>query len=217
MAAETERAGVKGLGPWIDKYHERVTLIIAILAFVISVYSLFDGRYTDRMNRSTEEVQRLYSTDFSDGLSELLVYSHEFIGQEGSSRLRTKQRYHEFWQDYGDDSGMLVVYSVLKSIVACQQSDRCDVETMYAYFPETIYQALFFLREFLFPDPTIVDAIYNEGIDGWDFGADGQRMLQDYCEWAVEERGGMGMWSPKLERLRTSRDELPDPCDFTAP
>ena len=118
MAAETERAGVKGLGPWIDKYHERVTLIIAILAFVISVYSLFDGRYTDQMNRSTEEVQRLYSTDFSDGLSELLVHSHEFIGHEGSSRLRTKQRYHEFWQDYGDDSGMLIVYSVLKSIVA---------------------------------------------------------------------------------------------------
>ena len=81
MAAETERAGVKGLGTWIDKHKDRITFIIAILAILISVFSLVEGRCTDRMNRLLQEVQRLYSTEFSNGLSELLVYSHEFIGR----------------------------------------------------------------------------------------------------------------------------------------
>jgi hypothetical protein len=122
-------------------------------------------------------------------------------------------RFEDFWATATDtDADMLLIMSRMKSIGQCLDTRDCDRDEVFSRFPETIYQAIFFLRDYVFVNPKLEAESQGPGLEGWWFGNGVYDFLADYCVWATREFGGMNLWSVKHERLARPGQPLPNPC-----
>jgi hypothetical protein len=196
---------------------------ISLLAFILSLATLivtsaastavyFISRADDREKRSVTEISLIYDKDFASSLSKIPGQAYTFIETDKTNKLRSKPRFEKFWYDFNSDADMLLVSSRLKAVAQCAEVGDCDREELFSRFPEEVYQAIFFLREFVFLNDDLETYANKGDLEGWWLGDSERKFLADYCGWASKKFGGMNLWSEKHERLRSPGQALPDPC-----
>jgi hypothetical protein len=187
-------------------------LALSIIGGAFSLAGFFIARHEDVEKRSVTEIDRLYDSQFIASLAKIVGKETAFI-DAGKFNNDPVKRFGEFWQEAGDtDADMLQISSRIKSVSQCLFARNCDRDEVFSRFPESTYQALFFLRDFIFADPQVVEGVEKGNVDGWWFGYDVYDLLSDYCAWTKQKVGGMNLWSPKYELLMRPGQPLPDPC-----
>lgn len=193
-------------------------LLVSCVSIVVTTGFSFFVYYADQRDEKTDrsiyEVNHVYSPEFMKSLTNILDVSYDFIENAAEKPESKKERFERFWQEVDNDGDMLIISSRLSSISACIDDGNCYREIVFSRFPESVYEAIYFLREFVFLDSELNAA---ETLDGWWLGARVQNLLANYCAWVVEKRGGMDLWSERYELIRSPADALPGPCISAIP
>ena len=182
---------------------------IAATALAVSALTLGWTLYTNlvvernrqKLNRSIEEVNRIYDPVFAERLSRILDESYEFYESELNT-LSGSKRFEAFWNSVDESKGnvaMMIIQGRLQSIVDCLLRNECNAELIFSKFPSPIYQALVFLREFIFLPQAQSGSMQ---LNGWWLDDDIQSFLSRYCVWYTGPNGRMPTWSPFHERLQ---------------
>jgi hypothetical protein len=195
-----------------------LSFALALISFVISsVSGLVVWSWNEsnkKIERSIAEVNAFYEQSFAISLGKVVKSAYNFYDDPTLSRLKGVERFEKFWYEADADPEMLVITSRLGAITNCIRSGACDREAVFSRFPDTIYQALFYLREFIFLDDELDERAEKIGLNGWWFGRAHYSFLADYCAWAIkpDNLGGMGLWDAPRERKHSPKGELPHPC-----
>jgi hypothetical protein len=152
------------------------SLIFSIGSLIItstaSTVLYFLNKTEDKAKRSVTEIDRVYDKDFSVSLSKILDHAYRFIENPKTNKLTSKTRFEKFWVDADADADMFLISARLNAIAQCLEARDCDREELFSRFPDTAYEAIFFLREFVF----LTDELerYNSAgdLEGWWMGSD---------------------------------------------
>lgn len=189
--------------------------IVSVASLSWTIYTDYEDNNRKAVARSIEEVDRIFDPQFAASLSAILQTAYVFLEDSSTSALRGKERFELFWQRAGDDGDvdMMIIDSRLFSIAECLKTGVCQKDEVFSRFPSPIYQALFFLREFLFLPPQLEIETRLDLPNGWWLGTDLYNFLAAYCEWHRQQVGTMPLWSPKHEKLRVEHGApAPPPC-----
>jgi hypothetical protein len=223
LASDFERAPEEELVKVVQEvtksrwYHDstRISLlafILSLAAAIVPIYIYIANRADDKAKRSVTEIERVYDRDFIVSLSKILDHAYKFIEDNTASKVGSKARFEKFWGEVNVDPDMLLLTSRLKAIAQCADVGDCDGEELFSRFPEAVYQAIFFLREFLFLNDDLTSYAKAGDLEGWWLGNREYKFLANYCAWAYKKNNEMNLWSVKHERLRSPGQPLPDPC-----
>jgi hypothetical protein len=223
----SEEELVKDLSTKVSRWYHDPTRI-SLLAFILSLATLivtsiastvvyFISLSDEKVNRSLTEIERIYDKDFDISLSKILDQAYGFMENDETKKLVSKERFEKFWAnvahaDADGDADMLLIGSRLKAIAQCADVGDCDREELFSRFPEPVYQAIFFLREFVFLNADLAKYADKGDLDGWWMSQSTYNFLADYCAWAKRKFHVMNLWSDRYERLRSPGQPLPDPC-----
>lgn len=115
-----------------------------------STAAYFMNKADERARRSIAEVDRVYDKEFVASLAKIVGYAYTFIETKGNNKLDPKIRFERFWDGADADAEMLVVTSRLEALGQCLEAGECDRQEVFSRFPQSAYQAVFFLRDFVF-------------------------------------------------------------------
>ena len=195
-----------------------LSLVLSVLSLAASAFLtvwLFHLSQEDaRVARTIEEIERTYDPEFAASLTRVLDRAYGFLEDPGNATLSPGERFDRFWGSAGTevDTDMFVLTTRLDSIENCFTGGDCSRDEMLERFPDLVYQAMFFLRDFIFLDDETSRKAQASGVDGWWMDSDIYRFLADYCIWARDAHGGMDLWSVQYERLRAPGSAEIDPC-----
>jgi hypothetical protein len=185
-----------------------LSFALSIIAAIVAVYAYFVNKEDDRLKRSVVEIDRLYDQQFLDSLTKIVDHYYNFMDNPKNNTLSHKERFNKFWGERNHDLEMFQITSRLDSVVQCLKAQHCAQNEIFDRFPATVYQAIFFLRDFVFFSD---DLGKPEDTEGWWMGYDTYSFLARYC--SAAKKTGMNLFSPKRERSRLPPDApLPDPC-----
>jgi hypothetical protein len=143
----------------------------------IAVY--FVGREEDKVKRSVTEIDRVYDRDFNASLSKILDHAYRFIENEDTNKLVSKARFEKFWANADADTDMFLISSRLEAIAQCADAGYCNQEELFSRFPAAVYNAIYFLREFIFLNDDLEK--YTPDLEGW-WGDSEYEFLADLAE-----------------------------------
>ncbi|MEM1275277.1 MAG: hypothetical protein AAGH74_02025 [Pseudomonadota bacterium] len=186
-----------------------LSLLSMLVSIGFSFYAFLGTEQDKRLDRSAEEVGRIYHPAFMVSLTTVLEVYTGFLDQPHDKFDTNRDRMKAFWLSAEMDEEMLIVASRMHAIQNCIRSEYCSTEEAYSQFPIIVYQVLFFMRDVLFLDP---DEAKGQVRDGWWLHPDVKDMLARYCAWWEARNGPMPLWSEGNELKRTEGDTLPDPC-----
>lgn len=215
-----DAADVLDIKPWYHNsaWMDLLSLGLATLSLSASVFLsvwLFLLREGDaRVERTIGEIDRTYDPVFGASLLRLIDRAYPYDTDPAKAALSRDERFRRYWAE-GDaqtDSDMFVLTTRLNSIQSCTAHGDCDRDEMRARFPLLVYEGLFFLRDYLFLDPTLTARADRVGLDAWWLSPEVYDFLADYCVWARANGRDVALWSLKDERLRAGGAGEIDPC-----
>ena len=201
--------------PWYRDEVDRslIALGLSLLSIMASIafsfYAFLGTEQDKRLERSAEEVGRIYHPAFVVSLTSVLEVYTGFLAEPRNADETQLERVKAFWLSAEMDEEMLIVASRLHAIHNCVRSEFCSTEEAYSQFPAVVYQVLFFMRDVLFLDPALAKG---QARDGWWLHPDVKEMLASYGAWWEERHGPMPLWSEGDELKRSSDGQLPNPC-----
>lgn len=187
-------------------YSMILSAVSVTLSFGLGVFIYIVEEWDEKFERSVSEVDRVYDPKFSDALTTVLEAVYKFYEDPANLNLSADERYVTFWREADVDREMLVVLPRITTIANCVERDQCYPEEVYNRFPEITLQAIYFMREFLWPD------FEAEVDEGWSIGSTDYMFLANMCEWTVSKYGDFPLWSAHHEELRSPDDPAPNPC-----
>jgi hypothetical protein len=204
--------------PWyanrtsVDLLSIALSVVSLLATATLSLWLFYRGEGDVRVARSIEEIDRTYDPEFAVSLARVVDHAYDFLEDPALNGLPPQQRFERFWSDDAIDADMIVVNTRLNSIENCYNSDNCSKAEVLARFPDIVYQAVFFLRDFVFLTDELRRVNQDVGLSGWWLGPDLYGFLADYCASASAAHGGMDLWSEKHERLRAPDAVDIEPC-----
>lgn len=217
----TPPPGHTSSGTWVQRLYTEVgvaflALLVAGISLVYTINKDFADDAGKTRERSIRETDRLFEPTFATSLSFVLDHAYDFLENDATARLKGKERFETFWNSFDTnvDQHMLILAARLQSVQDCIKRGDCDRREVYSRFPTAIYQALFFLREFVLLPQELWSAAPIDDPTGWWFGTDVYDLMQDYCTWLFGKKPGREvLWSPRHEQMRRAHGiPTPSPC-----
>lgn len=163
---------------------EPLAIVTALGGAVWAMFNFVVKENEHRVERSIAEVNRIYAPAFMDSLSTLLGDTYDFLDQTQVDGHIGAAQYEAYWamvSKRGHDEDMMIVKSRLDGVAACVDHEGCDPSAVNARFPRPVYQAVYFLRDFLLPAHLESQGV---GLEGWLVDADVVAFLNGYARYS---------------------------------